>query len=258
MAVEGHVGVGVVAEGAERDDARLAPRGLRGRERVAVRDDGDVVGRHALEGVALGAGVRVEAPRVAVEVVVRDVEQRVGPRVQGGHALGLEARDLEDEHVPRLVHDLGERGAEVAADEDLLARRREDRARERGGGALAVGSADERDGRGDEARGELHLADHLAPARLERVDRRERRDPGRDDREVRAGEDRVGVAAEHELRARASRASAGGQAIPRGAASVATTRAPRARRRFAAATPLRPSPITTAVLPRTSIALTEP
>ena len=169
-AADGDVGVLPVA--GEGDDARAPSRRLPGAHRIARRDDGDVLGRHSHEGVALGVGVLGEA-RVTIEVIVGDVEQRVRAGVERRHALGLEARDLEDEHVPRPIDDLGERDAEVAADEGAPPVPGHRFADERRGGALAVGAADEGDRRGHEARGELELADHLAAAALEGLARRE-------------------------------------------------------------------------------------
>ena len=56
--------------------------------------------------------------------------------------------EISSTHTSKgCAHHLGRRGAEVAADEDALAARLEHGAGERGGGALAVGAADERDGR---------------------------------------------------------------------------------------------------------------
>ena len=88
---------------------------------VARWHDGPIVRRLPAKSIALGAGVRVEA-RVTVEVVVGHIEQRAHVGTEGVDSLHLEARDFQHHGVEALVRVVGERLAEVAADERAHAR----------------------------------------------------------------------------------------------------------------------------------------
>ena len=116
-------------------------------------------------------------------------------------ALHLEARHLQHDNVPWLVHVRRERLAEVPPDEGAPAVTLQDRADDRCRGALAVGAADRHDRRRvpEGPDGELHLADdrHTAPRRLLQL--RERRDTGGHDHEIGALDARPLVPTEHEL-----------------------------------------------------------
>ena len=125
-------------------------------------DDGNVLAGHRDEGVALRVRVIAEA-RVAIEVVVGDVEQRVSTRTKRGDALCLKARDLDDMDVVGPADGIAERGSKISAEENTLARRLEDRGHKRARRALAVGATDKRNWGRKTAKRELELAYHFDP-----------------------------------------------------------------------------------------------
>jgi hypothetical protein len=174
-----------VTAGAEGDDAgaRACAPGLACAERVARWDDHRVSFVHAEQQVALGVRVVLEGG-VAVQVIRGDVEQGRGPGAERGHALGLEAGDLQDQRVegagdPRRREHLGQGDPEVSADEGAATGGLQDGTDEGGGGALAVGSSDGDRGRsrGEELPGEVQLAQRWDSARLGVQEGREGRNP---------------------------------------------------------------------------------
>ena len=212
--------------------AVAAPR-LREANVVADRDDRDVVRGLADERVALRVGVRRLA-RIAIEVIGRDVEEDADRRAERLDALHLEARHLEDDDVERLVGVRRERLAEVAADE-----RASCPARSRSSPTSDVvvlfpfvpPIATMGAGLRERLHRELDLApDRERPAAPAASSAGNDRNARRDDDEIGLGEPRLGVTAEDERDALASRARRLGGAASRGFASVPTTCAPRATR----------------------------
>ena len=150
----------------ERDDAPVTAPRLPLAHRVPDGDDGKVFGGLPGESVPLRVRVGVD-PVVAIEMVVRHVEEDRDPRAKCVHALHLEARDLEDDGVPGLVRVRRERFAEIPADEGAERHDLQDGADDRRRGALSVRPADGHDRRFVRQRAdrELDLADDRGPSR---------------------------------------------------------------------------------------------
>ena len=99
----------------------------------------------------------------------------------------LKAGNLDDQRVDLVVRGLDERGAEVAADENIFAGRLQDVADHRRHRALAVGAGDADDRRLHEVIRELQFANHRDAALLRLAQQnRIARDAGAGDHEVHA------------------------------------------------------------------------
>jgi hypothetical protein len=124
-----------------------------------MEDDGEVIGGERFRRCALGGEVGF-AIRVAVEVVVGEVEPDADAGAEGGDGFELEGTDFEGEHIVGLAggEDLAERDAVVAARQRAQAGAIEDGGDEFGAGAFAVGAGDGDDGCGVVGEGELGLA----------------------------------------------------------------------------------------------------
>ncbi len=151
--------------------------GEHGRVGIVGREQGQTSSVEARERARLGPRVGVHA-RVAIDVIRRDVEDHRdgGRRRLGGDPQGLElvARALEHQRArpasPTFDHveqELAERNAEVATDEGIEPASLEQRAGQRGHGALAVGPRDQQGLRhrwadaGDQPQREAQLAVQL-------------------------------------------------------------------------------------------------
>ena len=205
----------------DRDDVAVADGGPVATAEVAAEEEHPGAGRrrHRPHGVVVGAehhragrvggldeaalGGDIAVQRgVAVEVIRSDVEDRGQPAARPGHRFELERRQLEHHPVvpPHRVEPVEHGLADVPADVHPAATGGDDRAGERGGGGLAVGTGDADDGSRAAVEDELHLAAHrdaeLASAHQDgRVPRHPR--AGADQRRV--VDDVVAVAAHDHL-----------------------------------------------------------
>ncbi len=139
----------------------LAPQPAPLERRLTRVVDREILWDLAREDPQLRLGVVIEAP-VAVEVVGGDVQEHRALRGEGARVLQLEARALADHR--RLGIGLagygGQRGTDVAGDDDGLLRLAPQVAEELGHGRLAVRPGHPDEGVGKAPPAELELADH--------------------------------------------------------------------------------------------------
>ena len=149
--------------------SRHAPFELRRHAGVVPVEQRQVALALVLEHAELGGHV-AGVGRVAVEVVLGEVEEHGDTRPKALHVLHLERRHLGDDDRPRrrLAGDEGDGMADVAGDDHRETGARQDGAGQLGGRRLAVRAGDGDRRRVEEAIGELELAPDGHPARQRR------------------------------------------------------------------------------------------
>ena len=163
-----------ILRGVVEQPAAADGRGLRPDDRVGAVQDGRILRGLVFKEPHLRAGVGREI-RVAVQMVVRDVEQHPhrGPERRDG--VELETADFGHNDVGGLpAVDVADQGsADVPADEDPAARGFQHPPQQLGHRGFPVRAAHRHDGLADEPRGELHLPDHRDPAAARGLERGE-------------------------------------------------------------------------------------
>src|SRR5262245_27390579 len=107
-----------------------------GRVRACLRCENSFLSRRIL-----GEG------RIAIEMILAEIEQHRDPRTKLLHPLELKTADLQNGPIPLVGYAADKRHTEISAGKNLLTGRSENFSRQRGRGAFTVGTGDRDDGR---------------------------------------------------------------------------------------------------------------